>query len=133
MTSAERLLIWFLRGTAVMFLCAAPCVVMPTSWMRTISEWYGLDLPDVPLVEYLTRSVSAVYATAGASYWFLSCDVRRYLPFLRFSVWVMIAFDITLIVLDVVIPMPILWTVGEVVAIGVWTLVFWWLVRRVES
>ena len=45
----------------------------------------------MPLVEYLTRSVSALYVSMGASYWFMSYDVRRYLPLLRFTVPVMAA------------------------------------------
>ena len=131
--SPPQSLVWFLRFTAVMFLAAAPAVVMPTSWMRVIADSYGLTLPETPLVEYLARSMSALYTTMGASYWFMSCDLRRYLPLLRFSIPVMFAFDATVIVLDVVIEMPILWTVGEAVAILTWTLALWWLVRRMED
>jgi hypothetical protein len=76
--------------------------------------------------------MSALYVMFGVTYWYMSCDVRRYLPLLRFSIWVMFAFDATVIVLDVLIPMPILWTAGEAVALTGWTLLFWWLVRRVE-
>jgi hypothetical protein len=115
-----------------MFLAAAPAVVMPTAWMRAIAAWHAVEVPEAPLVEYLTRSMSALYVMFGVTYWYMSCDVRRYLPLLRFSIWVMFAFDATVIVLDVLIPMPILWTAGEAVALTGWTLLFWWLVRRVE-
>lgn len=133
MKSAETQLVWFIRFTAVMFLCAAPAVVMPTAWMRTIAELAGVTLPDSPLVEYLTRSMSALYVTMGASYWFMSCDIRRYLPLLRFSVPVMAAFDVTIIILDLMIPMPASWTIGEAFSIILWTLALWWLVRRASS
>jgi hypothetical protein len=133
MTPAERHLAWFMRFTAVMFLLALFAVVMPTAWMAAISEWYGLTLPAAPLVEYLSRSVSAVYATMGASYWYMARDVRRYLPLLRFSLGVMIVFDVVVIILDVVIAMPLTWTVGEAVSVLSWTAAFWWLLRRVPD
>jgi hypothetical protein len=133
MTLAERHLAWFMRFTAVMFLSATFAVVMPTSWMAAISEWYGLTLPPGPLVEYLTRTLSALYATMGASYWFMSRDVRRYLPLMRFTLWVMVVFDVTVIVLDVVIGMPLDWTIGEAVSIVAWTAALWWLLRRVPD
>jgi hypothetical protein len=103
---------------------------MPTAWMRAIGAWLGLEVPDAPLVEYLTRSVSLLYVMLGACCWFLSCDVRRYLPLLRFMIPLTAFFDVTLIALDVLIPMPLGWTVGEAVSIVGWTLMLWWLVRR---
>jgi hypothetical protein len=133
MTPPERHLVWFLRGSAVMLMAAASAVVMPTAWMRPIGAWLGLDVPDAPLVEYLARSVSALYTMLGPYCWFVSHDVRRYLPLLRFMIPLTALFDVTLIVLDVLIPMPIAWTVGEGVAIVGWTLALWWLVRRCGS
>ena len=134
MTIAERQLIWFLRATATMFLCAAPAVVMPTAWMSEIHALLGLGVfPDAPLVQYMTRSMSLLYAVMGASYWFMSCDVQRYLPLLRFTIPCTLAFDVAVIALDVWIPMPITWIVGESIAIVAWTVALWWLVRRVDS
>ena len=134
MTQVERHLIRFLRGTALMFLSAAFAVIMPYEWMNAISEAIQLGpLPNVPLMAYLTRSVSALYAVMGASYWFISRDVRRYLPLLRFTVPLTLAFDVTVIALDILIPMPLVWTIGESVSILAWTAGLWWLVRRVSS
>lgn len=134
MTPAERHLIWFIRASAIMFLCAAPAVVMPTAWMAAIYEAMDLGaFPDVPLMQYMTRSLSALYAMFGASYWYMSCDVRRYLPLLRFSVPVTIAFTVAVIALDVCIPMPWTWTVGEAASLSAWTVALWWLVRRVDD
>jgi hypothetical protein len=133
MTPHERYLVWFLRFSAAMFLCALPFVFVPTAWMRWIADMYGLEVPDAQLVEYLTRSVSAVYAIMGTSYWFMSCDIRRYVPLLRFNAFVTIAFIVVGIGIDVMIPMPIAWTVGEAVSLIVWTALLLWLVRRVPS
>ena len=59
--------------------------------------------------------------------------VRRYLPLLRFSVPVTIAFTVAVIALDVCIPMPWTWTVGEAASLSAWTVALWWLVRRVDD
>jgi hypothetical protein len=132
MGSPERMLILFLRGTAIMLVCAAGAVVMPHAWMAAHYERLGLgSLPDLPLVGYLTRSVSALYATMGVTYWFLSCDVQRYLPFLRFTVPVTLLLDVTLIAIDVAVDLPLWWAVVEGAFILSWTLVLWLLVRRV--
>lgn len=129
----ERRLVWFLRFTAAMFLAAAPAVIMPTDWMRAIAEWHDLYFPDWPLVQYLARSMSALYMMMGAGYAFMSLDVRRYLPLLRFSVPATAAFDVTAVILDIAIEMPLAWTLGEAVAIFAWTGALWWLVRRVKE
>lgn len=132
MTPAERRLIWFLRITAAMLLCAAPAVVLPSAWMRAIAAWLGLDMPEAPLVEYLTRSVSALYALLGASCWFMAYDVKRYLPLLRFAVPLTLAFDVTVIAIDLWIPMPTAWIVGEATSVLAWTIALWRLTRRVD-
>src|ERR1051325_1398123 len=134
MPTSEIQLVWFLRLTALMFLSAALAVFLPYAWMDAISIWIGLgELPQLPLVEYLTRSVSALYATLGASYWYMSRDVRRYLPLLRFTIPVTLVFDATIIALDVLIPMPPLWLAGESVSILTWTAALWWLLRRAAN
>jgi hypothetical protein len=132
--TSEKHLAWFLRLFALMFLCAAPAVVMPTGWMSAINDALGLGpFADVPLMQYLARSESALYVSMGGSYWFMSNDVRRYLPLLRFTVPLMAIFDVTVILLDVQIGMPLLWTVGEAISLVAWTLLLWWLVRRVDN
>ena len=134
MNAPERHLIWFLRFTAVILLAALPAVVMPSAWMRTISVWLGLGgLPELPLVEYLARSLSGLYAMAGVFCWFVSGDVPRYLPLLRFVIPVAVVFGAMLIVLDVVIEMPTGWIVCEAASIVLWTAVYWWLVRAASK
>ncbi|MBI1830142.1 MAG: hypothetical protein HYR84_01670 [Planctomycetes bacterium] len=129
----ETYLVWYLRGTAAILMSAAMAVFLPTAWMGAIHDWLGLGVfPDAPLVQYLTRSVSLLYAMLGAMYWFMSHDVRRYLPLLRFSIPCTVVFAAVVIGLDVWIPMPTGWIVGESVSIVAWTIGLWWLVRRCE-
>lgn len=129
-TSAEHLLVWFLRLTGVMLLSAAAAVVLPFAWMSALGDALGLGpLPDAPLVGYLTRSVSALYACLGAGCWFLACDVQRYLPLLRFSVPVTMVFGATLIAIDLASAMPNWWTWTEGVFLAAWTIALGWLAR----
>jgi hypothetical protein len=105
--------------------------VMPYAWMNAVHEWLGLGtLADQPMVAYLTRSISALYACLGVCYWYLSRDVMRYLPLLRFSVPLTLVFAVTLIAIDIANEMPMWWTSIEGPFLLGWTLVLWWLVRR---
>ena len=86
--------------------------------MDDISQLLGLGkLPDAPLVGYLTRTLSALYAAIGASYWYVSCDVPRYLPLLRFTVPLTLALDLTILAIDVAVEMPVWWIVPEGVCV----------------
>ena len=85
MNRNEQILIWLLRLCGVVMLTALAAVVMPYEWMNVIHRQTGLgELPHVPIVGYLTRSISALYAFHGALLVFLASDVRRYLPIVRF-------------------------------------------------
>jgi hypothetical protein len=123
----------FLRVTAVVLLLAVVAVFLPHAWMDAIHAWLGFGpLPELPVVSYLARSVSALYAVAGATYWFVAGDVRRYLPFLRFAVWMTLGLAALLAAADVLAGMPAWWTLGEVGFTLGWSLTLWRLVKRAE-
>lgn len=132
MSRAERCLAWFLRIEAMMLMCALPAVVMPTEWMATIHAAVGLgELPRTPLVEYLTRSLSLVYAGWGPILIALSWDVKRHLPVLWVFSWMSLAFVPAIVILDVVAAMPLGWIVWEGVSVLVIATVGVMLVWRV--
>jgi hypothetical protein len=129
----ERALIWFLRLTALTLLSAALAVVMPHAWMSAIHQWIGLhELPDLPMIGYLTRSLSALYAFLGAGCWFVSRELRRYAPLLRFTVPTSFFFGATLCAIDLLAEMPTLWTLVETLFIFGWATTLWLLVRRIS-
>jgi hypothetical protein len=134
MNQPERTLAWLLRLCAAVLLLALVAVVMPASWMASIHAGLGLgDLPDVPLVGYLTRSISGLYAFHGAMMWFMSGDVRRFAPVLRFQAWCSIAFGAAMVILDWSVGLPWFWVVIEgpsVMAVGTVTLA---LLRRLPA
>ncbi len=127
MKTPERILVWLLRLSGAMTLTALGAVFMPHDWMNLIHERLGMgELPHIPIVGYLTRSISALYALHGALLLFVSLDVRRYLPIVRFLGVAGVVTGILLFGLDRAVGMPVQWANGEgpfVVAISVVILV----------
>ena len=95
-------------------LTALGAVVMPFDWMNSIHQQVGLgELPHVPVVGYLTRSISGLYALHGALLMFLAGDVCRYLPVVRFLAVAGAVFGAMMLAIDCAVGMPVPWTVGE--------------------
>jgi hypothetical protein len=134
MSRAERSLVWLLRAEAFVLLWALPAAFLPTDWMDAIGQRLGLDpLPRAPLVEYLTRSLSLLYAGWGPVLLVLASDLRRYLPLVWVYSWMALAFGPALLVIDVLSGMPLGWVVGEAVtvnALGVVGILLLWKFQR---
>jgi pseudouridine-5'-phosphate glycosidase len=63
MNRSEKALVILLRASAVLLLTAVIPVVMPFVWMKDIHRQLGMgELPEGPIIGYLTRSLSAMYA-----------------------------------------------------------------------
>jgi hypothetical protein len=122
-----------LRFVGCLLLLAAAAIVMPFEWMAALHQALGLGgLPELPVIQYLTRSVSAVYATWGAFFLYLSFDVRRHLVVIRFLMVVKMLFALVLIAIDILAGMPWFWTVYEGPPILVIAAAMWWLSYRAE-
>jgi hypothetical protein len=131
---SEKALIWLLRIFAVVLLTALIPVIMPYAWMNAIHRWLGMgELPQAPIVGYLTRSCSALYAYHGAIVGFLSIDVRRYLPVIRCLLWLAVAFGVVVFGIDVAVGMPFYWIIGEGPVVVVLSAALLWLVRITEQ
>ena len=134
MSRAERALAWLLRLEAFTLLFALPAALLPTAWMDAIGRSLGLEeLPRAPLVEYLTRSLSLMYAGWAPVLWVLASDLKRYLPLLWVYSWMALAFAPAILTIDLVAGMPAGWVVGEAVtvtALAVAGLVLVWRVQR---
>ena len=111
---ARKLLVMFLRVLGVSALCALIFVFCPFGWMAAINQWLGLSpLTYTPLTSYLTRTLSAMYASFGVIYLFISFDVLRYLSLIRLIGVIFIVGGVVVAVLDASIKMPFFWTVSE--------------------
>lgn len=134
MNRAEKALVLILRVTAVLLLTALIPAVMPFAWMEEIHDHLGMgELPKAPIVGYLARSVSALYAMHGALVWFVSLDIRRYLPVIRFLAVLGIAFGAGMLVLDVMVGIPLPWTLCEGPFIAVLGAIMLWLSSRCRT
>ena len=116
-------LVWMLRITAGAMLCALVFVFCPFEWMAAIHRQLGLgELLYTPLMSYLTRTLSAMYASMGVLLLFISFDVRRYLSLIRVFGVLAVAGGVGVTILDAVAGLPLFWTVSEgplTVALGV--------------
>jgi hypothetical protein len=131
MKNPERILVWLLRLGGAVMLTALGAVLMPFEWMNVIHQRVGLgELPHVPIVGYLTRSISALYALHGALLVFLAGDVRRYLPVVRFLALAGAVFGVLMLGIDYATGMPLLWTVAEGPYVVALSAVILWLTGR---
>jgi hypothetical protein len=126
-------LVVLLRLSGGLLLLALLAIFLPTEWMAATHRWLGLgEFPGSPLVEYLTRSASALYAVHGGLLLVLACDVRRFAPVIVYVAGAGVVFGVLMVGIDLTAPMPLYWTVGEgPVALGL-GLVILWLARSVQ-
>lgn len=134
MRTPERILAILLRITGLVAFSAILPAFMPFDWMEATHRWLGMgELPDVPVVHYLARSASLLYAAHGAVLVYVSFHVRRYLPALRVVAAVVGFCGISMLVIDLWAGMPLYWTLSEgpffLLAAGI----LGWLTRRIES
>jgi hypothetical protein len=133
MFTSERVLVVLLRLGGAALLLALPAAFLPFAWMDAIHHRVGLGaLPDVPIIGYLTRSISIMYAIHGALILFLSFNVRRYLPVIRFLALTGLAFGLGMIWIDLAAGMPRHWARAEGPFIILESLVILWLAGRVS-
>lgn len=110
----ERLLQLLLRALGLWDLLALGGVLMPNHSMAMVHAWLGMgDMPQAPVVEYLARSASLMYAQHAVVFLFLSSDVRRYLPLIAFMAWVAIVSGVAMLAIDLISGIPMFWTIIE--------------------
>ncbi len=128
----RRWLVFVLRFGASVMALALLAVVMPTEWMRFSNERLGLEaFPDLPLFQYLTRSLALLYAVHGGLLWLAATDVVGLRSLVRYMGGSAIFFGVVVLGIDLAAGMPWYWTAlesGGVTANGVVVL---WLDRRV--
>ena len=107
-------LIIVLRVFGAIDLLALAAVFMPQEWMAAGHRWAGLgELSREPLVGYLARSTSAVYALHGALILFISFDIDRYWNVIRFLAAAALMHGAVLVWIDLAEGMPLWWTILE--------------------
>jgi hypothetical protein len=129
--TADTLLKWLLLLIGGIELCAIPFIFFPVAWMDAVHDRVlGLGpLPNQPIVEYLARSLSALYAVHGAVVVRLSCDVVRFRPIIAFLGWVHLLLGLTILGTDLAVGWPLFWSLGEGPGIAVGGVVILTLTR----
>ncbi len=114
MKHSRGLLAALLRVTGVAMLGGLVFVFCPFAWMQRIHAGIGMgELEYTPLMSYLTRTLSAMYAIVGAILLLVSGDIRRYLPLIRLLGVVALAGGVGVTVLDAMLRLPPFWTLIE--------------------
>jgi len=105
---------FWLRLLGTLDLLALLAVILPDRGIVALNDASGLAaFPDATIAWYLARSASLMYALYGALLWFLSTDVPRYLPVIRFLSYWAIGHGCVITGLDFAIGMPIWWSLTE--------------------
>ena len=112
-----------LRLAGVVTGCAFFAIVLPVDWMIATHEWLGLGVfPRSPLVDYLTRSIAALYGFHGCLLLILASDPIKYRALVWYAAAMNIAFGIIMIAIDLHAGMPMFWTIVEgppIIALGI--------------
>ena len=126
MTSSEtarlRVITFILRFGGVVTVTAFAATLLPVEWMAAAHRWLGLgEFPRAPVVEYLARSIAALYGFHGVLLLIVSRDPVRYRAIVWYVAWMNMLFGAMVTVIDVAAGMPASWTLIEgppIVAIG---------------
>lgn len=129
-TSAPKILVGLVRLQGFILSAAAVPVLMPTAWMDLLhSQLHIGPFPLAPIVEYLTRSISALYAVHGVLLVFISFDLERYRPLLGLLILLHGVLGLAMLGIDLWAMMPWWWTLCEgppITAFAILLGVFYW-------
>jgi hypothetical protein len=118
-----RVIVLLLRLAGCVTASAFLAMFLPIDWMAATHQRLGLgEFPRVPLVDYLTRSVAALYGFHGLLLLLVSTDPIRYRAIVSYVAVMNVAFGFIMVVIDVHAGLPIMWTALEgppIIAFGV--------------
>jgi hypothetical protein len=120
---ARRLLVVLLRIGGVVTCLAFLTILQPVEWMASTHRALGLgELPRTPVVEYLARSIAALYGFHGVLLLIVSSDPIKYRAIVWYVAAMNVLFGLMTIAIDVHAGMPAWWTIAEgppVIAFGI--------------
>lgn len=109
----RRLQLW-LRFCAGAMGLAFLAAFLPTAWMLRSSTMLGIEpLPDLPLFQYLARSLSLLYALYGSLMWVTASDPRRFAPVVTYMAVGDVLFGTLVGALDLYVGMPVWWALTD--------------------
>lgn len=109
-----RLLVFILRVGGVITSTAFLTIFLPPDWMAATHEWLGLgEFPRAPVVDYLARSIAALYGFHGVLLLIIAQDPVRHRPIVVYVGVLNVTFGILMIFIDAYAGMPLHWTLTE--------------------
>jgi hypothetical protein len=131
-TMRLRLLSLLLRLSGAVMLTAFLAIFLPVDWMVSTHRWLGMgEFPRLPVVEYLARSIAALYGFHGMLLLIVATDPAKYRTIVLYIATVNVVFGITVFAIDLEAGMPPLWTWLEGPPIVVVGFVLAWLIRPI--
>ena len=112
--TAATLLKLALRITGFVTFCAIFFVFIPREWMDRLHQRAGMGtLPEGPVVEYLARTISALYTVLGGLSFLAASNLDRYATLIRYIAWCRIGYGALILAVDRHAGMPAAWTALE--------------------
>ncbi|MET0215170.1 MAG: hypothetical protein ABW292_19320 [Vicinamibacterales bacterium] len=110
----RRLLVLVLRFTGGVLITAFLAILLPVEWMASTHRALGMgEFPRAPVVDYLARSVAALYGFHGVLVLIVSGDPVRYRGIVSYLGIMNVLFGGTLLGIDLHAGLPMWWTVLE--------------------
>jgi hypothetical protein len=123
-----RLLAALLRLAGAVMATAFLAMLLPVEWMASTHEALGLgEFPRAPVVDYLARSIAALYGFHGVLLLIIASDPVKYRTIVTYVSWMNLLFGTMVTAIDVYAGMPTFWTLGEGPPIVVFGMVIAWL------
>jgi len=129
-----RLLVLLLRIGGAVTCAAFFAVFLPVEWMAATHRWLGLgEFPRAPVVDYLARSIAALYGFHGVLLFIVARNPVQYRTIVQFIGVMNIVFGLLLTAIDVNAGMPAHWTLAEGPPIILFGLIVLYLSRSLRE
>jgi hypothetical protein len=107
-------LVFLLRFAGAITATAFLAMFLPVDWMASTHERLGLgEFPRTPIVDYLTRTVAALYGFHGVLLLIVSTDPIRYRTIVWFVAAMNVIFGAIVLTVDLRAGLPLWWTLIE--------------------
>ncbi len=128
------MLVLLLRVAGCITATAFLAIFLPVEWMASTHRWLGLgEFPRAPVVDYLARSVAALYGFHGVLLLIISRDPVRYRVIVSYVAVMNILFGLIVFAIDVHAGLPTVWTALEGPPIVLFGIVLAFLNRSARS